>query len=138
MSFLYLGALLVSITGMVVLDLRFRLFFAVAPLRAAIVLVVGLAFFLTWDVFGISLGIFFRGNPGLLTGVLLGPELPLEELFFLTLLIYTVMNSYGVVRSVSPELRRRTPRNAPSDGPRAAEIRRSAPDLRRKAPGGDA
>lgn len=97
MSFLYLAALLVSITGMVVLDLRFKLFFAVAPVRAAIVMVVGLAFFLVWDVAGITLGIFFRGNPALLTGVLLGPELPLEELFFLTLLCYTVMNSYGFV-----------------------------------------
>lgn len=107
MSFLYLGALLVSITGMVVLDLRFRLFFAVAPLRAAIVLVAGLAFFLTWDVFGISLGIFFRGNPGLLTGVLLGPELPLEELFFLTLLIYTTMNAYGFLSRWSSSRRSR-------------------------------
>ena len=95
MSLLYLGALLISITGMVVLDLRFRLFFAVAPWRAAIVTAAGVAFFLAWDVAGITTGIFFRGNPGLLTGVLLGPELPLEELFFLVLLCYTVMNAYG-------------------------------------------
>ena len=94
MSFLYLGALLISIAGMVVLDLRFKLFFAVGPLRAAIVLAVGIAFFLAWDVAGITLGIFFRGNPGLLTGVLLAPELPLEELFFLVLLCYTTMNLY--------------------------------------------
>ena len=98
MSFLYLGALLVSIAGMVVLDRRFRLFFWVAPRRAAIVLVAGLVFFLAWDVAGITLGIFFRGNPGLLTGVLLAPELPLEELFFLTLLIYTTMNAYAAAR----------------------------------------
>lgn len=104
MSLVYLGALLVSIAGMVVLDLRFKLFFGAAPARAAIVLVVGLAFFLAWDVAGIGLGIFFRGNPGLLTGILLAPELPLEELFFLTLLIYTVMNAY---RWVSSRPRRR-------------------------------
>jgi lycopene cyclase domain-containing protein len=96
-SLLYLGALLVSIAGMIVLDLRFKLFFAAAPLRAAIVYVAGMAFFLAWDVAGIGLGIFFRGNPGLLTGVLIAPELPLEELFFLTLLIYTVMNSYAAL-----------------------------------------
>jgi lycopene cyclase domain-containing protein len=94
-SFLYLAALLISITGMVVLDVRFRLFFAVAPLRAAIVMVSGIAFFLVWDVAGITLGIFFRGNPDLLTGVLLAPELPLEELLFLTLLCYTTMNLYA-------------------------------------------
>jgi lycopene cyclase domain-containing protein len=96
-SFLYLAALAVSIAGMVVLDVRFRLFFAAAPLRAAIVVVVGVAFFLVWDVAGIGLGIFFRGNPGLLTGVQLFPELPLEELFFLVLLCYTTMNLYAAV-----------------------------------------
>jgi lycopene cyclase domain-containing protein len=94
MSFVYLGALLVSLAGMVVLDLRFRLFFAVAPLRAAIVMATGIAFFLVWDLAGIGAGVFFRGDPGLLTGVLLAPELPLEELFFLALLCYTTMNAY--------------------------------------------
>jgi lycopene cyclase domain-containing protein len=93
-NYLYLGALLVSIVGMIVLDIRFRLFFAAAPLRAAIVLVVGVAFFLAWDVAGITLGIFFRGDPDLLTGVLLAEELPLEELFFLVLLCYTTMNLF--------------------------------------------
>jgi len=108
-SFLYLGTLLVSIAGMVVLDVRFRLFFAAAPLRAAIVMVVGVAFFLAWDVAGITLGIFFRGNPGLLTGVLLAPELPLEELFFLTLLCYTTMNLYSALtRGLSSARLRRT------------------------------
>ena len=94
MSLLYLGALLVSLAGMVVLDLRFRLFFAVAPVRAAIVLVLGIAFFVAWDLAGIGAGVFFRGNPGLLTGVLVAPELPLEELFFLALLCYLTMNTY--------------------------------------------
>ncbi len=107
MSFLYLAALLVSIAGMIVLDLRLRLFFAAAPLRAAIVLVVGVTFFLAWDVAGITLGIFFRGNPDLLTGVLLAPELPLEELFFLTLLCYTTMNAYALFRGLSSARRSR-------------------------------
>lgn len=101
MSLLYLGALLVSLAGMVVLDLRFRLFFAVAPVRAAIVMVLGIAFFLVWDVAGIGAGIFFRGNPGLLIGVLIAPELPLEELFFLALLCYLTMNLYGWLRSAA-------------------------------------
>ena len=101
MSFFYLAALLVALAGMVVLDLRFRLFFAVAPVRAAIVLVLGVAFFVCWDLVGIDLGIFFRGNPGLLTGVQLGPELPLEELFFLALLCYLTMNLYGWLRGAA-------------------------------------
>ncbi len=95
MSALYLIGLLVALTGMVVLDLRFRLFFAQAPVRAAVVLVVGVAFFLLWDAAGVGLGIFFRGNLALLTGVQLAPEIPLEELLFLTLLCYLTMNVYG-------------------------------------------
>lgn len=101
MSLVYLGALLISLAGMVVLDLRFKLFFAVAPVRAAIVLVIGIAFFLAWDLAGIGADIFFRGNPGLLTGVLIAPELPLEEVFFLALLCYLTMNLYGWLSSRS-------------------------------------
>lgn len=95
MNLLYLGALLVSVTGMLVLDLRYRLFFRRDPWRAAAVLVIGLVVFLAWDVAGIGLGVFFRGNPDLLSGVLLAPELPLEELLFLTLLCWLTMNLYG-------------------------------------------
>ncbi len=95
MSVLYLLALLVSVTGMLVLDLRFKLFFARSPWRAAAVLALGIAFFLAWDVAGIRLGVFFRGDPDLLTGVLLAPELPVEELLFLTLLCWLTMNVYG-------------------------------------------
>ncbi|GHF21789.1 hypothetical protein GCM10011600_23500 [Pseudolysinimonas yzui] len=91
---------------MIVLDVRFKLFFAASPWRAAIVLVVGVAFFLAWDVAGITLGIFFRGNPDLLTGVLLAPELPLEELFFLVLLCYTTMNLYATASRWSSSARR--------------------------------
>lgn len=95
MSWLYLCGLLVALAGMVVLDLRFRLFFTRGPARAAVVLVVGVAFFLAWDAAGVGLGIFFRGDLSLLTGVQLAPEIPLEELFFLLLLCYLTMNVYG-------------------------------------------
>jgi lycopene cyclase domain-containing protein len=105
-SFLYLGGLLVALAGMVALDLRLRLFFAVAPVRAAAVLVLGIAFFICWDIAGIDLGIFFRGNPGLLTGVQLAPELPLEELFFLALLCYLTMNAYGFLARGSSNAKR--------------------------------
>lgn len=94
MGILYLLALLVSLGGMVVLDRRFRLFFFDRPRRAAVVLVVGVLFFLLWDVAGIGLGIFFRGETSFMTGVLVGPELPLEEVFFLTFLCYLTMNLF--------------------------------------------
>ena len=95
MIFLYLLALLIALTGMVMLDRRFRLFFWAAPRRAAVVLLVGVAFFVAWDLAGIGLGIFFRGETEFMTGLQVAPELPIEELFFLTLLCYLTMNLYG-------------------------------------------
>ncbi|WP_291046940.1 lycopene cyclase domain-containing protein [Herbiconiux sp.] len=104
MGILYLLALAISITGMVVLDRRFGLFFWHRPVRAAIVLVVGVLFFLVWDLFGIGLGIFFRGETSFMTGLQVAPELPVEEIFFLTLLCYLTMN---VFRGASLVLARR-------------------------------
>ena len=93
-NFAYLVALAVALTGMVLLDRRFSLFFWRDARRAAIVLVLGVAFFLVWDLGGILLGIFFRGQTEFMTGLLIGPELPIEEVFFLTLLCYNTMNAY--------------------------------------------
>jgi lycopene cyclase domain-containing protein len=106
MGLLYLAALLVALTGMVVLDHRFALFFWRDARRAAVVLVVGVLFFLVWDLCGIGLGIFFRGETEFMTGLLLAPELPVEELFFLTLLCYLTMNLVGAAESVTARRRR--------------------------------
>ena len=94
MSFFYLGSLLIAIAGMVVLDRRFRLFFWRDSSRASIVLASGVALFLAWDLSGIGLRIFFRGETAFMTGAQLAPELPLEEPFFLVLLCYLTMNLY--------------------------------------------
>jgi lycopene cyclase domain-containing protein len=94
-SAVYLGALAVSIVGMVVLDRRFHLFFWSDARRATIVLAAGVALFLVWDLLGIGLGIFFRGQTPFMTGLLLAPELPIEEVLFLTLLCYLAMNVFA-------------------------------------------
>jgi lycopene cyclase domain-containing protein len=91
MGFLYLGVLLLSLAGMTVLDWRYGLFFFSSPVRAAVVLMLGIAFFLAWDLCGIHLGIFFRAEAPIMTGVVLAPELPLEEVFFLAFLCYLTM-----------------------------------------------
>ncbi|WP_298121286.1 lycopene cyclase domain-containing protein [uncultured Aurantimicrobium sp.] len=102
MNFLYLAALLVSLTGMVMLDRRFKLFFWHDASRATIVLTTGIVFFLIWDLTGIDAGVFFRGEGQWMTGIQLAPELPLEEAFFLTLLCYMTMNVFvAVSRGVS-------------------------------------
>ncbi len=95
MGILYLLGLGIALTGMVMLDRRFALFFWRDAPRATIVLAIGLVFFLIWDLSGIGLGIFFRGETPFMTGLVVAPELPVEELFFLTLLCYVTMNLFG-------------------------------------------
>jgi lycopene cyclase domain-containing protein len=95
MGLLYLLALAIALTGMVMLDRRFGLFFWRAPWRAAVVLLAGIAFFLIWDLGGVLGNIFFRGETAFMTGLQIFPEIPLEEVFFLTLLCYLTMNVYG-------------------------------------------
>lgn len=90
-SFLYLAALVLSLMGLGVLDWRYRVALWDQPRRTAITLALGVAFFVVWDAVGIGLGIFFRGDGPYMTGVLVAPELPIEELFFLTLLVYNTL-----------------------------------------------
>ena len=91
MSVVYLLTLLAAIGCMVLLDRRFTLFFWRDARRASIVLVAGVVFFVLWDLFGIGLGIFYRGETAFMTGIVVAPELPLEELFFLAFLCYLTM-----------------------------------------------
>ncbi|MBC7442886.1 MAG: lycopene cyclase domain-containing protein [Ramlibacter sp.] len=100
MTFAYLLTLLASLGAMVLLDRRFRLFFWLNPVKAGVVLGAGLAYFLIWDLFGIGLGIFYRGETHLMTGLQLAPELPVEEFFFLTFLCYLTMNAVQAARLV--------------------------------------
>lgn len=107
MNTLYLLCLVAVLACMVLTDRRYRLFFWKDPWRAAAVLAVGLVFFLGWDVLGIHLGIFFRGETGFMTGVLLAPELPVEEPFFLVFLCYLIMVLIGGIDRILGTVRRR-------------------------------
>jgi len=91
MRFAYLGALVLSLGGLAVLDRRFRLAFWSDGRRAALTLGIGVVGFLAWDAIGLLLGIFARGDSPHMTGLLLAPELPVEEAFFLALLCYTAL-----------------------------------------------
>ena len=91
---LYLLALTVSLLGMGLIDFKHKLALFSQPLRTAITIAVAVTVFLIWDLVGISLGIFFRGQGPYLTGLTIAPELPIEEVFFLTLLSYTILIAY--------------------------------------------
>lgn len=95
MGVVYLAALLLSLGCMLLLDWRFRLFFWRDAVSAAVVTAVGLVFFLIWDIAGIASGIFFRGDGMIATGLVLAPELPLEEPIFLLFLVVCTMIIYA-------------------------------------------
>ncbi|MDR2293791.1 MAG: lycopene cyclase domain-containing protein [Microbacterium sp.] len=117
MGVLYLAALLVSLASMLLIDRRFRLFFWHDPFAASIVTVIGTLFFLLWDVAGIASGIFLRGDSGFASGIVLAPQLPLEEPVFLVFLVVCTMVVYtGAVRLIRG---RRTRRSRPDSVERA-------------------
>jgi lycopene cyclase domain-containing protein len=98
MSWLYLGSLVLSVCGLGLLDYRHRLaIFDGQVLRTLITVAVGVVFFLGWDLVGIAHGVFFRGAGPYMTGVVIAPELPIEEVLFLTLLSYVLLLSYLAV-----------------------------------------
>ena len=72
-----------------------------------VTLLVGVVFFLIWDIVGIDAGVFFRGETSFMTGVQLAPELPLEEVFFLVLLCWLTMNLLAGSRLVLDARERR-------------------------------
>lgn len=93
-GWIYLGCLLVSIGGMLLLDRRFRLYFWRDAAAATLVTLAGTAFLLLWDAAGIASGIFLRGAAPIATGIVLAPELPLEEPVFLVFLVLCTMVLY--------------------------------------------
>ena len=94
MSFVYLGIILSGIVGMGIIDWRYRLAFFYDKGRTIFTVGIMFLIFLLWDIAGIALGIFFTGDSPYVTGILLAPELPLEELFFLVLLSYMPLVLY--------------------------------------------
>lgn len=98
-GFVYLACLLASLGAMVLVDRRWRLVFWRAPWPSALAIAAGTAFFLVWDAAGIVSGVFFRGESTITTGILLAPELPLEEPVFLVFLCYlTLVLVFGTER----------------------------------------
>lgn len=90
-SFAYLLVLLISLIGLGILDFRFKLALFYDRKATIQTVALGVLFFIIWDVLGIGLGIFFIGESRYVSGLNVLPELPVEELFFLTLLCYNAL-----------------------------------------------
>ncbi|MGJ9424475.1 lycopene cyclase domain-containing protein [Nesterenkonia halotolerans] len=117
MSYLYLTGLLLAAACMLLIDRRFRLFFFRDPRVAAVVTVIGVVFFLLWDFAGIGIGIFLVGHSAYMTGIMLAPEMPLEEPVFLAFLSLCTMILYtGAARLLDARSAATARSSAPSSG----------------------
>ncbi|HRO29251.1 MULTISPECIES: lycopene cyclase domain-containing protein [Micrococcaceae] len=97
MAVIYLVSLLASLGCMALLDRRFRLVLWRAPRAGAVVLAVGLAFFLAWDLVAIASQHYAAGTSEAMTGIMLAPELPLEEILFILFLCYLTLVLRGLL-----------------------------------------
>ncbi len=94
MTGLYLGLLVFSLIGTVLLDRRWKLALFVDARRTVLVIVLSIAFFLAWDITGVSNGVFFKGDSELLIGWDIATEVPIEEVVFLTLLTHVALLTF--------------------------------------------
>lgn len=94
MSGLYLVSIVFVLLCLGLIDRHHKLVLFYDARRSFKVLITLLVFFVVWDILGIINGIFFIGSTPYLTGIVLGPEFPLEEIFFLTLLVYNPLIIY--------------------------------------------
>ena len=108
MSFAYLLALVAASGCLCLIDARWRLYFWRVPWRAAVVTVSTGLFLLVWDLAGIGLGIFLHGDSPWTTGIMIAPQLPIEEPVFLLFLAYlTGILVFGIRRMFDVLSRRR-------------------------------
>jgi lycopene cyclase domain-containing protein len=94
MSTLYLIGLLIGLTGMAIIDYRYKLAFWYNRRRTIFTVLIAVSVFVVWDIIGIALGIFRHGGSEYSLPFTIAPEFPIEELFFLTLLCYCTLVIY--------------------------------------------
>ena len=103
-----------SFAGILVIDHRWRLAAFRAPAATALAVTAAVALFLTWDVLGVRSGVFFRGTTDFMTGLLIAPEIPVEEVVFLAFLSYLALVCATGVTAAAEHLRARRTGNDPA------------------------
>ncbi len=93
-QYYYLFSLIFSISGMLIVDRKYKLFFWHSKAAAFKTIIAVISLFIIWDIIGILLGIFFHGGSIYTLPIRLLPEFPIEEIFFLLLLNYTCLILY--------------------------------------------
>lgn len=103
-SFAYLISLIIGITGMAIIDWRYKLAFWFDRRRTIATMSICIGVFIIWDLLGIALGIFFHGGSEFTLPVRILPEFPIEELFFLLLLCYCTLVIYQGASKLWPRI----------------------------------
>lgn len=99
-SAVYLALLLFSLSGLGLLDWHRRLVLWARDrgfVRGAVAITATVAVLLVWDAAGVAHGVFFRGDGPWLTGLLVAPEIPVEEIAFLVLLAYVTLLTWRLL-----------------------------------------
>ncbi len=96
-GFAYLGTLIFSFIGILVLDWRYKAAFFHNFKRTALTLALGVTLFCVWDAIGIVQGIFFSGRSQYMSGWYFAAEFPVEEIVFLTFLCYFTLVIYRLL-----------------------------------------
>lgn len=94
MSLLYLSSLLISISGLMIIDWRHKLAFWFDFKRTTLTISIAGLVFIAWDFLGIFLDIFYHGQSKYSLPFVILPEFPLEEIFFIFLLCYCTLIIY--------------------------------------------
>ena len=94
MSLIYLTSLIISISGLLIIDWRHKLAFWFDFKRTTLTVSIAGLVFLIWDFLGIFLDIFYHGQSQYSLPFVILPDFPLEELFFIFLLCYCTLIIY--------------------------------------------
>lgn len=94
---LYILSIMIALGAMLSIDARLKLALWYDPGRTLKVIGISVFVFLLWDVICISAGIFSMGKSPLLTELMIGKELPIEEIAFLTFLCYLTLVVYRIM-----------------------------------------
>jgi len=98
MQWYYLIGLLIGISGLLLIDRRWKLAFWRDGKRTVLTLLLAVLVFVLWDIFGIYVGVFFHGGSDYSLPFRLAPEFPIEEIVFLFLLTYSTLIVYHGVQ----------------------------------------
>lgn len=88
LGWLYLAILVFSLTGMTLIDYRYKICLFADWRRWSKALAAAISVFLLFDYIAIALGIFIAGSSDFASGIFLPGQMPLEEPLFLLLLTY--------------------------------------------------